>query len=233
MKIAVLSDIHGNLEACRAVFTHLAKLPVDEIFCLGDIVGYGPQPNDCIDLVRITCTGVVMGNHDAAICGLNSLDHFDGPGRAAIRKSVNLVTPANLDYLRNLPLVMTTHDITLAHASPHRPGTWAHIHTPLAARQAFRAFPTPLCFVGHTHVPIIIDENLAESHFRKGKRLLINVGSVGLPRDGRPEAAVGILDTEGWSYGLHRITYDVGRAIDAIHKAGFPDIIAEEIERGM
>lgn len=232
MRVAVLSDIHGNIRAFEAVLERLETLQVDEVYCLGDIVGYGPDPDECIDLVRARCALTVMGNHDAALCGRISLDHFDPAGRKALQKSAGLVRKSNLEFLSQLPLVVSAHGMTLAHASPHEPGSWAYIHSPIAAREAFGAFSTPLCFIGHTHVPIVIDENLRESNFRRDTRLLVNAGSVGQPRDGHPEAAAGILDTDHCTWELLRVGYDVGKTVEAIHRAHFPPVLAERLEGG-
>lgn len=233
MKIAVLSDIHGNLEALRAVLSHLHSRQIDEIYCLGDIVGYGPHPDECIDLVREHCRRAVMGNHDAALCGILSGDYFDPPGKKALRKSARMVRDENLSFLRNLPIVISAHGLTFAHASPHHPDAWPYLHSPEAAADAFRAFTTPVCFIGHTHVPVIVSEQLTESPFRQGEKMLINVGSVGQPRDGRPEAAVGILETDGWTYDLERIPYDISKTVEAIRKAHFPSILGDRLRLGI
>ncbi len=222
MLIAILSDIHSNLEALRSVLQSVDQTGTDEIWCLGDIVGYGPSPNECIDVIRERCTLVLKGNHDAGAIGEVDAGHFNVHGRAAIEWTRKEITKENKDYLRTLPLMRARRDITAAHASPARPDSWPYAVSWLDAEQAFKAFKTPVCFIGHTHIPLIVGEDRTLGNFRKGVRHLINVGSVGQPRDGNPKASYGLLDTDGWTYTSVRVAYDMQKVLEGVKRAGLP-----------
>ena len=233
MRIAILSDVHANLAALEVVLKELKELKVDITYCLGDTVGYGPFPNECINLVREHCAVVLKGNHDSGLVGETSLDDFNQHGLKAILWSQKLVTKENWDYLRGLPFTSVENNLTLAHSSPHQPNSWTYILTLRAAQENFTAFTTDLCFIGHTHVPVIIGEDSSINKFRKGFRFIINVGSVGQPRDGNPEAAFGLYDTDTSLYSLIRVRYDVQKTAQAILDAGLPDFLAKRLYQGI
>jgi diadenosine tetraphosphatase ApaH/serine/threonine PP2A family protein phosphatase len=233
MRIGVISDIHANLAALEQVLYCLDAAGVEEIYCLGDVVGYGPFPNECVELVRTRCTGTVFGNHDAALFGKITLDRFDTAGRKALRWTQKIIRPDNLKYLSALPPVLQNHDATFIHSSPFLPESWEYIHTYRQAEKAFQALTTPIGFIGHTHVPMIIGEDQKMHTVRKGSRFLVNVGSVGQPRDGIPGAAFGVFDTASWSYQPMRVEYDVETTTEAIRKAGLPSVLAERLINGL
>ncbi len=232
MLLGIIADIHSNLIALNQVLTYLDGRGVDRIFCLGDIVGYGPSPNECVDLIRSKCSAVVAGNHDCALAGTVSFDRFDKPGRKALKWTSNILTVEHKAYLAGLPLKTAEQNLTLAHASPANPEQWRYILSPADAREAFTAFSTPVCFVGHTHIPVVIGEDLSVSPFRKDGRFVINVGSVGQPRDGDPRASFGLFNTAERSYELVRLEYNVQETADAIAKAGLPAILAKRLFSG-
>jgi putative phosphoesterase len=232
MRLAIISDIHANLPALNRVLTFLDATKVDEIYCLGDIVGYGPFPNECVDLVRERCAAAVMGNHDSGLIGKTPLEHFNKEGQKALRWTEKHMTTQRLNYLRHLPIIIVQHGLTLVHASPSHPTDWTYVLTMDEAQQAFRSFSTQLCFIGHTHVPIIIGEDLSIDAFRAGGRFLINVGSVGQPRDRNPKASFGLLDTDTWSYRLFRLEYDVQQTAGAIVNEGLPKFLAKRLLSG-
>jgi diadenosine tetraphosphatase ApaH/serine/threonine PP2A family protein phosphatase len=211
----------------------LDELKIDVSYCLGDTVGYGPFPNECVDLVRKHCSIVLKGNHDSGILGETSIEDFNQHGLKAILWSQKVITGQNLDYLRQLPFTSTLDHYTLAHASPYRPQRWTYVLTLRAAKENFRAFSTTICFIGHTHVPVIIGEDSTVNQFRKGPRFIINVGSVGQPRDGNPESAFGLYDTESDSYTLLRVPYDIDRTAKAINAAGLPPFLAQRLHQGI
>ena len=233
MKLAVISDIHSNLTALQAVLARIRELDVTSIYCLGDIVGYGPHPNECIELVRASCSGVVKGNHDSGTIGETPLEYFNPYGRTAIEWTMEQLTPANKEYLRGLPLVQTVSDCTITHASPVNPGAWTYVLTLSDAMSCFDAFETTICFIGHTHLPMIIAEDFSVNRFSKGKRHLINVGSVGQPRDHNPRSSFGFLDTEEGRYMLHRVAYDTRETARAIRNAGLPSYLGKRLQRGV
>lgn len=239
MRIAVMSDIHGNLPALEAVLARIGGLDADAVCCLGDVVGYGPFPNECLDLVRSRCSAVVKGNHDSGLIGETPTADFNQYGRRALAWTSTVITPEGLAWLRSLPVLTTVGPVTLVHASPADPGSWPYVLTMEDARGAFDALTTDVCCIGHTHVPVVIGEDLTINAFRKHARTgtekaryLINVGSVGQPRDGDPRAAFGFLDLTRWSYELIRVEYDVTKTADAIRAAGLPEPLAQRLVRG-
>lgn len=240
MRFAIISDIHGNLPALEAVLAEIARMRPDTICCLGDIVGYGPFPNECIALVRKQCNVVVKGNHDSGLLGEASLADFNQYGQRAIRWTAGVVSQENLDFLRGLPMQTTAGPVTLVHASPANPGAWTYVFTMDAAREGFKALTTDIACIGHTHVPVVIGEDLSINTFHAPRaeetescRFLINVGSVGQPRDGDPRSAFGFLDTTAWTYELVRVEYNVEGTAAAILKAGLPDALARRLFRGV
>ena len=233
MLIGLISDVHGNLPALQVVLKELKQQKVDRTICLGDTVGYGPFPNECVELVRKNCAIVLKGNHDSGLVGETPLDDFNQHGLTAILWSQKVVTPENAAFLRGLPLTTVEYDITVAHASPLDPSSWRYILTMPAAEENFSAFATRLCFIGHTHVPVIIGEDASINKFSKGNRFIINVGSVGQPRDGNPDAAFGVYDTDNESYVLARAPYDIKKTAEAIRSIGLPDFLAKRLFQGI
>jgi len=232
-RIAILSDIHANLAALEAVLKKIDEVKVGAIHCLGDIGGYGPFPNECIELVRTHCSSVVKGNHDSGIAGETDIQEFNRFGQEAIQWTIRSITSENLEYLRGLPLVTTREDMTFVHASPMRPEEWTYILSLSDAMESFKAFHTTHCFIGHTHLPVVVGEDLKVNAYSAGVRTLINVGSVGQPRDGNPDAAFGILDRKERTYSLIRVPYDVDTTARAIRKAGLPSFLAKRLFKGV
>jgi|WetSurMetagenome_2_1015567.scaffolds.fasta_scaffold209553_2 predicted phosphodiesterase len=233
MRIAIISDIHSNLAALDRAFSIIDTRNVGRIVCLGDIVGYGPFPNACVELVRKHCDAVVMGNHDAGVVGNVPLDNFNKLGRQALEWTLKQMTDPNLDFLRNLPLRIEDDLMTLVHATPVDPSSWNYITSVEDARGAFDAFSTRICFVGHTHIPTVVGEDLSINQFGKDIRYLINVGSVGQPRDGNLKPSIGILDTQQWSYDSLRFEYDVAKTADRIVQTGLPVMLAKRLLLGV
>jgi putative phosphoesterase len=233
MRIAIVSDIHGNLEAFTTVLRTIDSVGVDEIVCLGDVVGYGPHPAECIALVRDRCATVVMGNHDAGVFGGLSGDHFNEYGRAAIEWTQTRLTAEDLEYLKELPMLVTRNDITYVHATPRNPSSWHYILSWPDAQRCFPAFTTDLCFIGHTHVPVAVGEDGSVNNYRNELRHLINAGSVGQPRDGNPRASFGLLDTGSGTYENTRVEYDIRATADAIAAAGLPEYLGKRLFVGI
>ena len=233
MRIAFISDIHGNLEALERTLEKVHELQSDRIYCLGDIVGYGPYPNECVTIVRERCTAVVQGNHDSGVIGTTPLDEFNSYGQAAIEWTTARLTTAHRRYLESLPLILTEGNLTLTHASPYKPKEWMYVVTWPQAKLAFTAFKSQLCFIGHTHRPLIIGEDQSVDAFNNRGRFLINVGSVGQPRDGFKEASFGFLDTKAWTCEILRVAYNIDRTAEAIQKAGLPEYLARRLYLGI
>jgi putative phosphoesterase len=233
MRIAIFSDIHANLPALEAALERAAAMRVDEIYCLGDIVGYGGNPNECVDLVRDNSSWCVAGNHDRAAVEPRKASTFSESAREVAEWTNETLTPANRKFLQSLPLSVEIGPCTLVHASPVKPSRWHYVKTLEDAENQFKAFDTVLCFIGHTHVPVAVAEDFETTVFRKDMRYLINVGSVGQSRDGNPDLSFGFLDTDAWYYETVRVPYNIEVAADAIKFHGLPSIFAERLYVGI
>lgn len=217
MRYLILSDIHSNLEAFEAVLEDAG--PVDQVWCLGDVVGYGPDPNGCVARLRSMDHLCVAGNHDWATVGKLDLSDFNPDAREANLWNRQQLTPSNLAYLESLPETLVQGDFTLLHGSPRHP-IWEYIIYASTAEVNFEHFNTPYCLVGHTHTPVVFrqqnddgqsSETLAPQvdqpmHLRS-ERLIINPGSVGQPRDGNPRASYAVLDDEARTFEHRRVAY--------------------------
>ncbi|MFQ5510750.1 MAG: metallophosphoesterase family protein [Candidatus Krumholzibacteriia bacterium] len=242
MRHLLFSDIHGNLEALQAVLKSAATKDIDSMCCLGDFVGYGANPNEVVHAVaELPNCGAVLGNHDAAVIDSSEGAFFNPVARAGVIYSQEHVDEQGTSYLKDLGLVIDSNeDFLLVHASPADPGEWIYVLEPLEAADAFHAMKHPLAFIGHTHFPAVHSETGSVSPFRPGerlkvspeKRLIINVGSVGQPRDGDCRAAYVVYDDESKSVEMFRVDYDIDTAARKILDAGLPPMLADRIRRG-
>jgi predicted phosphodiesterase len=232
MRILVISDIHANLTALEAVLA--SAEPFDSAWCLGDLVGYGPDPNECIRRVRelpeLVC---LMGNHDAAVVGKIDVDSFNLEARLVVRWTRTVLTDENETYLRELPDRRVVDSVTLAHGSPRHP-VWEYLLDTRTATQNFSYFDTPYCFVGHSHLPVIFQLNKerraadlfvpeSEVSLELSPRAILNPGSVGQPRDRDPRAAYAIFDPEALTWTHHRVAYEIPTVQARMETAGLPD----------
>ncbi len=198
MPIAVLSDIHSNLPALEAALIEIDREGIQDIFCLGDIVGYCADPAPCIDLIRERCTLTVGGNHDLAVATGAGLEFLPTMGQIAAEHNASAISEDQRSWLEALPLLQSEGDMTCAHASPQYPERWMRIESFFLAQEQFKNFDTSICFVGHTHLPRVLSEKLGGLRVRKDHRFIINVGSVGQPRDGDPRACVAFFDPDSF-----------------------------------
>jgi len=234
VKIAVLSDIHSNFEALERALTEIEHTGVDALYCLGDVVGYNADPAACVDLVREHCTGVVRGNHDVAVATEKALGALPPDARAAARHNRACLSEEQIAFLSDLPLRLTVENCTFVHATPDDPSAWTRLTTYPAAQAQFSHFDTDLCFLGHTHVPAVMADSLGIFQVRPGHRFLINVGSVGQPRDQNPKLSFGLFDTETVEYRNVRLSYDVDTAAQKIRAAeALPDRLATRLYDGL
>jgi diadenosine tetraphosphatase ApaH/serine/threonine PP2A family protein phosphatase len=240
VRYAILSDVHGNLEALRAVLDD-ASPRADTVLCLGDIVGYGADPEACIDLVAERSQVVVGGNHERAVAGLLALDWFNPYARAAAEWTRERLDDDARAWLGALPLTAQLEDATLVHASPANPEEWDYLIGPEDGYAAFAAFGTRLCFVGHSHRPAAwvqaswghdFEAGPVEQTIAPGSRYIVNVGSVGQPRDRDPRAAYALWDVEARRVSIRRVEYDVAAARRKIATAGLPRYLADRLAVG-
>ncbi|MFQ5864799.1 MAG: metallophosphoesterase family protein [bacterium] len=241
MRYAIISDIHGNLEALQKVLTQIDNEKIDQILCLGDVVGYGPNPNECVDIVRKKSKITLAGNHDYAPLGKLDISYFNPWARSAINWTADELTQSSIDFLLNLPLKIEIDSFTIVHSTPHNPEEWNYIITIGDAIRNFPEFESQVCFVGHSHVPLIIAEddkgeyqviNENPLKLKRNNRYIINVGSVGQPRDLNPRAAFAIFDTKEATYELFRVEYDMTETQRKIRDSGLPEFLADRLEKG-
>jgi diadenosine tetraphosphatase ApaH/serine/threonine PP2A family protein phosphatase len=242
MKWALLSDVHGNLEALWAVIADLRAEGAERIAFLGDAVGYGANPEDCLHLIEKLAEIIVAGNHDYGAVGLTDVSCFNPAAKAAILWTEKKLTAEEKSFLRRLPLVRQVGDISFIHATPHEPAEWHYIFTLPEAEEGFQAMSGELVFIGHSHAPVILSKRRSEgvnaykkseAVVEKGVRYIINVGSVGQPRDRDPRAAYGLYDENSGKYLLKRVPYDVDTAQRKIIAAGLPLYLARRLSQGI
>jgi predicted phosphodiesterase len=242
MQVAILSDIHGNRHAFEAVLADAEAAGADEMWCLGDLVGYGAEPDACVELARRHAAICLAGNHDLGVTGEIGLDEFSTGAALAARWTQETISPANLEFLRALSPLGEEADVGLYHASPRDP-VWEYVLSALLAELCFDVQRQRVALIGHSHVALSFvrpEGDVAtgeprrdgdELHVSRGEWLL-NPGSVGQPRDGDPRAAWLMLDLDGWHARWHRVEYDVAGAAAAIRAARLPDSLAERLGYG-
>ncbi len=232
MLIRVISDIHSNLVALKTVLDDPSGVNADVTICLGDVVGYGSHPVECINIVKKNCEVVVAGNHDMGAAGLLSISNFSLPGREAIRWTRTKISENHIDWINTLPLQTFFHGLHLSHASPVAPSAWIYLNDQQKALDALRTVGYYVSLYGHTHIPMHWNR-FGECSDRAAGILpepgLINCGSVGQPRDGDPRAAYLLINTDEKTFRHVRVNYDVRRAYEAIIDAGLPEILAKRL----
>ena len=242
MRYAFIADIHSNLAALQAVLEDInSKGGVDEIWCLGDIVGYGAQPRECIQLIKKYCSVCIAGNHDLAAVGKLELSWFNPAAAEACQWTTGVLNPVDARYLEDLPLKIEKDDFTLVHGSPSNPALEYIISTGIAENN-FSHFTSKFCIVGHSHIPAAFKQegNTAEPiHLMEGvglvlhtHRMIVNPGSVGQPRDGDPRASWGLYEGEGLMFRLHRVEYDIKATQDKMMEARLPVTLVTRLEQG-
>ena len=245
MRYLVISDIHANLIAFDAVLADAVD-QYDKIWCLGDVVGYGPHPNECVERLREFDHLAIAGNHDWAVINKLDYEEFQPHAKFVADWTKKQLTTNNRDYLYNLPLCLFEEKVfTLVHGSPRHP-IWEYVTSPKVAQMNFGHFETPYCMVGHTHSPIIfaeantpdqlcndiIPESDNHTLSLNGQRLIINPGSVGQPRDGDARASYGILDTDTMQMQIKRVHYDIDAVQTIMKQHDFPARLWSRLEAG-
>ncbi len=240
MRLAILSDIHGNLEALEAVLADVDASRVDAMACLGDFVGYGASPNPCIERLRPRLEAAVTGNHDVVAAGRLRLGAFNSDAATAARWTSEALTDENRAWLASLPYTARWRGALLVHASPLEPEEWHYVLSPYEAEHEMEGFQEPLCFIGHSHYPGVFERDGGRLRYSRdpevrldaGRRYIVNVGSVGQPRDGDPRAAYLLWDDRERTVRHVRIDYDIDGAMKRILDAGLPRFLAERLRWG-
>ncbi len=240
MRLLIISDIHANLAAFEAVLDD-AEGEWEQIWCLGDVIGYGPDPNECLSLLREHDHVTLTGNHDWAVLDKLDINSFNHEARTAIHWTQEEITEETRSYLAEQPPKLVKEPFTLAHASPRQP-IWEYVMDQGTALVNFDYFDTAYCLVGHTHSPVIFEEvdsvqaniNLpmyGEAMYLNG-RMIINPGSVGQPRDSDPRAAYALLDTDAMTWEQRRVEYPIHVTQEKMRKAGLPYRLIARLEYG-
>jgi predicted phosphodiesterase len=254
MRLAILSDIHANLPALEAVLGDVEDANVGQLWCLGDVVGYGAQPDECATLVAERCELCLVGNHDLAVLGELDISSFSPAAAAAVRWTQQTAEPGTLDFLRGLDASDESHDVALYHASPRDP-IWEYVLWPDQAAECIAVQAARISMIGHSHVALFfvmgedrrprrsqsveLEDVARGAQAGAGTRLdlsdgrwLVNPGSVGQPRDGDPRAAWLELDTDSWEATYHRVEYEIDRAAAAIEATDLPEHLARRLYVG-
>lgn len=238
MNYAILSDIHGNFEALERALREVRRRKIDRIIILGDLVGYGPDPNACIELCRDATGYIILGNHDKAAIDPKEVEYFNPYAAQAVLWTAAQLSQQNKNVLASLPLVLSLPDILFVHASPLDPGAWNYVLSEYDARNNFDAFPQRICFIGHTHFPAIFcEKSFIEPHssdisLSNKERYIINVGSIGQPRDSNPELSFGIFDDRSLEFEWVRLAYNIDATAQKILDAGLPTYLANRLYVG-
>jgi diadenosine tetraphosphatase ApaH/serine/threonine PP2A family protein phosphatase len=240
LRYAVLGDIHSNLEALDAVLDALASERTDAVLCTGDIVGYGGSPRECLRRLRELAPAVLVGgNHDWATAGRLGLEYFNQYASTAILWTRNVLSREELNFLGSHPSLRTEGTVTVAHGTIHDPDAFDYLQSAYDAHLSFAHLTTPFAFVGHSHVPVTFRSGPSVTYVMgdvieldDAAQAVMNVGSVGQPRDEDPRAAFGIFDDMTRVLEVHRVEYDVESAIARIREAGLPEFLGERLRIG-
>jgi predicted phosphodiesterase len=242
MRYGIFSDVHSNLEAMTAVARAMKSDGAEDYFCLGDFVGYYSNPNEVIELIdSLRCWKMVLGNHDAALLGKTSLSKFNAPAAEAINWTKTRIKPQHLRFLESLRLREEIGDIQLVHSSPYQSEEWHYLTGQEDLERNFRYFQGLVCFFGHVHKPFIAEQKkdgsvriLPETDYQLQKdcRYLVNVGSVGQPRDGNPKTCYVMYDTSVQKLSVRRIDYDYETTVKKTLEAGLPEYLAQRLKTG-
>jgi predicted phosphodiesterase len=246
MQIAILSDIHSNLAALESVLKEIDARQPDELWCLGDTVGYGPHPQACADIIRERAAVCLAGNHDLAVLGKIDLADFNPVAREAALWQRKHLNAESLQWLAGLSPRTEAAGITLAHGSPRHP-IWEYVNGEDVAAENYDAFDTPVCLIGHSHlaagwrmrrgsrgiaVEMVTERPGVSLALDLSEKWLLNPGSAGQPRDHDPRASFALLDTETWQWVWHRVEYDIEAAERDIIAAGLPEVLGRRLHLG-
>jgi diadenosine tetraphosphatase ApaH/serine/threonine PP2A family protein phosphatase len=239
LRYGIFGDVHGNYDALSAVIEFLDQQGADVILCTGDVVGYGAEPSRCIETIRQRCVVCLAGNHDHAACGKLDTEYFNIFARQVANWTRQHLSDEENQWLAGLPFICHFEDFTLAHGSAHSPEVFNYITTIFDAELSFECLDKPLLFYGHTHIPLAFFNTVPMTYTMDHEipvnvegKTLVNVGSVGQPRDEDPRACCTLYDSDEQLVYLHRVPYDVKLAGKKIMDAGLPEALAIRLELG-
>lgn len=240
MTIALISDIHANLAALEAVLEDIAAREIDATYCLGDVVGYGAEPSACLKLVREHCDIRLMGNHEYQVLGLVNDDYLSPVALKSSEWTRQQLSETELSEIADYAMEARVGDMYLVHASPYQPEQWHYVVSDDEAARAFKSFEERLCFYGHSHLPMIFSTSEDGVRQQVGhsfepaeeKRYLVNVGSVGQPRDNDSRACYVTSDVDSGDVTYHRVEYDIERTQERMRKAGLPAMLVDRLKVG-
>lgn len=213
MRLGLLSDIHGNLPALLNCIRQLEMAHVDSWICLGDTVGYGPWPNECLDILREREIPSVLGNHDAGAIGKQSLRIFQEPNASLLRWTRDHLSVENREYLLKAPFIMERDGWMTVHSSPYEPEKWHYLRSAVRCRKLLETIDKEICFIGHTHIPGFVADSIGIYRVQKGHKFIINPGSVGQSRNEDKRASCGLFDTDSFEYQNYRVEYPIEETI--------------------
>jgi predicted phosphodiesterase len=239
MRFAVIADIHANIEALEVVLADSKEQKCTHYCCVGDVVGYNANPKECLDIIRTMGMPVVKGNHDEYCSSEEDLEGFNPHAAEAVNWTRKQLSKEDRQWLRDLKYVRLVTSFSMVHATLDGPQRWGYVFDKLAAAASFTYQNTPVCFFGHTHVPVaFVRDSVVKggtySKFRvePGKKYFVNVGAVGQPRDGNPKAGYVIYDLNEGTIELRRLDYDIPKAQKKIMEAGLPQRLADRLALG-
>jgi len=237
---AVISDVHSNLEALDAVLEDIRKRKIEKVFFLGDAVGYGPNPNECVEILKENCEVLLAGNHDWASLGMTDIEYFNEYAKEAILWTIKVLNEKNRKTLSTFPItkLMKKENILFVHSTPKEPEQWHYLLTLWDAEVNFHYFDQRICMLGHSHQPFVIEKfpsgemitHRREARLGKGERYIINAGSVGQPRDRDPRACYVVL--EGERVEFIRVPYPVEKTQKKMSEAGLPLLLIQRLSEG-
>lgn len=241
MRYGIFSDIHGNWEALQEVLQFYRKEGITDYICLGDTIGYGANPKECLDLIRGLNAVCVAGNHDWAVSGRLNYEDFHQSAKEAVDWTRSQLSGEDVAFLNHLPLIFKNDDFVAVHGTLSEPEYFHYMIYMSDARETFHLMERQVCFVGHSHVPQIIVQHgekvvcstKMNAEINPPDRYIVNVGSVGQPRDGNPKTSCCVYDTAARALHINRLTYDVQSAYAKILRAGLPEDLAERLLAGM
>ena len=235
--IAIISDIHGNLEALTKVLKYCDHQKIDELYCLGDVVGYGPNPNECVEIIEETANVKIVGNHDLAMMKSEELAYFNKYALIAAEWTKKELTDENLEKISRYEDKRSVRDIIYVHSSPRDPLLWGYVKSHDDALEELNRLKEHICFIGHSHIPVTFTlQEMAkdtELVITQSEKYIINIGSVGQPRDGNPKASFGLYNTNSKRYINVRLTYNFKKTMEKIYSKPVPEFLGLRLALGL